>query len=945
MFTSALFIAASAFTASAANAADAASAASAANSAPDFHRDVAPILRDFCGGCHNQKDAEEGLSVETYADLLKGSDNGPVLKPGDSSSLLLKVLKGGKPAMPPKKEPQPSPADVALIERWIAAGAPGPSKADTSILQLLTLPDIAINAAPATHITSAALSTDGHWEAVAHYRNVTLHARDASPQFQPIKIPTPGKVGQVHFSPDSRMILIATGQPGREGSALLAEAASGKLLREFRGEHRDLVCSAVFSPDGALVATGGYDRLVSLFRADTGELLRTIKGHNGAVFDLAFSPDGAVLASASADQTVKLWRVSDGERLDTLNQPQGEQLRVHFTPDAKHIVAAGNDRRIRLWEFTSKKEPALNPMLESRFAHEAPISGLWLDAAHHILFSAGGDRSLKAWSMPGLLPLKVFPKQKDVVTALLPAPQGYTVRTFDGSTATLAATDLAADSSHSSEAQTARGSEPPSPPIAMVDQAPPATEQEPNDKSTDIRQSLPIPARVRGTISQPGDRDGFRFRARKGERLVLEVVAARSGSPLKSRLDSLLEVRTLDDKPVPRALLQALRSSWLTFRGQDSNGSSDFRLQNQAEMELNELLYCEGEVLKLWHYPRGPDSGFIVYPGSGSRETRFDTTPLSHAMGSPAYTVRALAPGTTPPSNGLPIFTLNHVNDDDAARRAGSDSVLHFTAPGDGEYLAVVTDTRGFGGTEFPYELRIRAAREDFALTVSAGSEPAVSPGSGREFTLKLDRMDQFDGSVSVEFKNLPTGFQIPGPIVIQQGQKFAVGAIYAAPDAPPPTAEAAAECRMVARSEMPWGEVITRESAAFKKLTLGAAAKITVEILPDAGTPVANAAEGRPMEIRIKPGQTITALVRATRHDFKDRIELGKEDAGRNLPHGVYVDNIGLNGLLIVEEQSERQFFITASKTATEGVRPFFIRASGDGGQASKPVILRVER
>jgi hypothetical protein len=149
----------------------------------------------------------------------------------------------------------------------------------------------------------------------------------------------------------------------------------------------------------------------------------------------------------------------------------------------------------------------------------------------------------------------------------------------------------------------------------------------------------------------------------------------------------------------------------------------------------------------------------------------------------------------------------------------------------------------------------------------------------------------------------------------------------------------------MVARAEMPWGEVITRESAAFKKLTLGAAAKITVEILPDAGTPVANAADGRPMEIRIKPGQTITALVRATRHDFKDRIELGKEDAGRNLPHGVYVDNIGLNGLLIVEEQSERQFFITASKTAAEGVRPFFIRATGDGGQASKPVILRVER
>ena len=47
-----------------------------------------------------------------------------------------------------------------------------------------------------------------------------------------------------------------------------------------------------------------------------------------------------------------------------------------------------------------------------------------------------------------------------------------------------------------------------------------------------------------------------------------------------------------------------------------------------------------------------------------------------------------------------------------------------------------------------------------------------------------------------------------------------------------------------------------------------------------------------------------------------------------------------GINSLI-----TGSKFFITASKTAAEGVRPFFIRANGDGGQASKPVILRVER
>lgn len=78
-------------------------------------------------------------------------------------------------------------------------------------------------------------------------------------------------------------------------------------------------------------------------------------------------------------------------------------------------------------------------------------------------------------------------------------------------------------------------------------------------------------------------------------------------------------------------------------------------------------------------------------------------------------------------------------------------------------------------------------------------------------------------------------------------------------------------------------------------------------------------------------------------RNDFEGRIELGNEDSGRNLPHGVYVDNIGLNGLLIVEGQTEREFFITASPIAKPCVRQFHLRTTADGNQVSMPVTLRV--
>jgi hypothetical protein len=117
----------------------------------------------------------------------------------------------------------------------------------------------------------------------------------------------------------------------------------------------------------------------------------------------------------------------------------------------------------------------------------------------------------------------------------------------------------------------------------------------------------------------------------------------------------------------------------------------------------------------------------------------------------------------------------------------------------------------------------------------------------------------------------------------------------------------------------------------------------VTVEILPSTDRSVVQENAGQPLEFSIRPGQTITARVRAVRHDFPGRIELGNEDSGRNLPHGVYVDNIGLNGLLIVEGQTEREFFITASRIARPGTRLFHLRARGDDGQASRTVLLRV--
>ena len=64
-----------------------------------------------------------------------------------------------------------------------------------------------------------------------------------------------------------------------------------------------------FSPDGRLLASGGYDETVRLWDRATGDCLRTLTAHT-AVQAVAFSPDGRLLASCGNDRKVRLWDLS-----------------------------------------------------------------------------------------------------------------------------------------------------------------------------------------------------------------------------------------------------------------------------------------------------------------------------------------------------------------------------------------------------------------------------------------------------------------------------------------------------------------------------------------------------------------------------------------------------------------------------------------------------------
>ena len=87
-----------------------------------FANDVRPLLESRCKNCHGgDRGSEEGLDMTSYANLMAGSDNGPVIMAGDANgSLLVELLVEQKM---PKRGPKLAPPQVQLIIDWINQGA------------------------------------------------------------------------------------------------------------------------------------------------------------------------------------------------------------------------------------------------------------------------------------------------------------------------------------------------------------------------------------------------------------------------------------------------------------------------------------------------------------------------------------------------------------------------------------------------------------------------------------------------------------------------------------------------------------------------------------------------------------------------------------------------------------------------------------------------------
>ena len=901
----------------------------------DYQRDVKPILTKYCVGCHNEKDNESDVQLQSLANIMRGGPKGAVLiaKNANESSLL-KVMQGlQEPKMPPEDSPQPNDSEVAVIQKWIESGANG-SDDPLPLKAKWNLGHVPVTFAGIAPVT--AIGRTGDDQLLIGRLNAVYAKQDQWSQRLPLEIV--GKVTQLRTTYDGRFTVVASGIPGIGGQATVlvnVKKNTRPVVHRVIEAHQDVITAAVLSPDASVLATASYDRMIFLWDMADGKLLRKLTGHNGAVYDLDFDSTGHILASASADETIKIWRVENGERLDTFGQCEAEQHVVRFDSPRNRVLAAGADRRVRVWNLLSKDKPSVSPMLYSTFAHEGSVTQMALTDDGRFLATTSEDKKIKLWDAESISPVGEVGSIDSIPSGLLwdTNQTTLTVSTLGGKIASFDTSALRVLPSSHATNKMADG---------QLAELPETAERLSELLEVSGRHSLAAPQEIAGPcevqailslddMAGESAGDWYAFHAKAGEPWMIQVEASRSGSPM----DSLIDVLAPDGKPIVRTRLQATRETYFTFRGKDSTISDDFRLHRWEDMELNELLYANGEVVRLWLYPRGPDSGFKVYPGTGSRFTYFDTTATTHALNEPAWIVRELAEGESAAPNGLPVFPIYYSNDDEASRQLGKDSQLTFTAKTDGRYLIRVRDTRGQAGDAYKYKLVLRRPMPAYKLRVEQ-KEMTLRPGAGAEFDVAVTRTDGFEGEVQIRLEGVPEGVLVSQPLTIQTGQSRAIGALHLPVD----LAKTTKEFTIQITSQGKHGNRTLQDGSKFP-LVVKVSEKPVMQVKV-VGKSDANTAPALSV-LEIRPGQTVSAKLLIERGENKGDISFGGDDSGRNLPHGCYVDNIGLSGLLIPAGQSEREVFITAAPWVSVQSRTFHLRAKVDGNPTTLPIVVRV--